>query len=101
MNKFLGTFIENIDTNQVGSSLLSGKLTLTNMRLRRTMFDASPLPFQLEQGFVGRIHLKIPVWDMFKSPLVIEISDVFGFVKFKPKSKWLEKQQMDAYRQFT
>ena len=25
---------------------------------------------------------------MFKSPLVIEISDVFGFVTFKPMNEW-------------
>lgn len=25
---------------------------------------------------------------MFKSPLIIEISDVFGFVTFKPMDEW-------------
>ena len=60
------------------------------MRLKSTIFDDSPLPFSLQYGHVGKIYLKIPIWDMFKSPLVIEIEDVFGFVSLKPVSQWDE-----------
>lgn len=58
------------------------------MRLRSDLFKQSPLPFSLKYGHIGRIYIKIPIWDMFKSPLIIEISDVFGFVTFKPKGEW-------------
>lgn len=29
---------------------------------------------------------------MFKSPLVIQVSDVFGVVKFKPIEEWSKQQ---------
>ena len=83
LNQLLGQFIEDIDYGQLGASF-SGTLTLTDMQLKRTIFDDSPLPFALKFGHVGRIYLKIPIWDMFKSPLIIEIEDVFGFIEFKP-----------------
>ena len=62
------------------------------MRLKTTLFDDSPLPFAIRYGHVGRIYLKIPIWDMFKSPLVIEIEDVFGFIEFKPHDQWSDDQ---------
>jgi hypothetical protein len=52
------------------------------------MFDNSPLPFKLASGFVGKLSIKIPAWDFFKSPLVIEVQDVFGFIKLKPEAEW-------------
>ena len=58
------------------------------MKLKTTLFNDSPLPFLLQSGQVGRIFFKIPFWDMFASPLIIDISDVFGLVKMKPKQAW-------------
>ncbi len=60
------------------------------MKMKASIFDDSPLPFALHYGQVGRIFLKIPIWDMFKSPLVIEIEDVFGIVKLKSMDNWSE-----------
>jgi hypothetical protein len=65
------------------------------------MFDDSPLPFELKYGNVGRIHLKIPFWDSFKSPLVIEIEDVFGLVKLKKIGDWREDKIEEAIHQTT
>jgi len=57
----------------MGSSIYRGALLLNNMRLKPTMFDSSPVPFQLKYGQIGRIYLKIPIWDMFASPLIMEV----------------------------
>ena len=38
---------------------------------------------------------------MFKSPLVIEISNVFGFVTFKPTKEWDDDVQIKAYQDFS
>lgn len=54
------------------------------------MFDNSPLPFSLQYGRVGLINIKIPFWDMFKSPLEITIENIFGFIKFKDLKDWQE-----------
>ena len=83
LNEYLGQFIENIDKKQLGASVFSGTLKLQNMTLKPSLFDNSPLPFSLQYGRVGLIHIKIPFWDMFKSPLEIQIENIFGFVKFK------------------
>lgn len=80
MNEHLGKFIENIDKKQVGATLFRGSVELKNMKLKSTIFDDSPLPFSLKYGQIGRIYLKVPLWDMFKTPLVVQIEDVVGLV---------------------
>ena len=47
LNQLLGKFIENIDTSQLGTSIISGSLLLNDMKLKSTIFDDSPLPFAL------------------------------------------------------
>lgn len=91
LNSYLGQYIENIDHKQLGSSIIRGNLDLKDMRLKKSLFDDSNLPFQLAFGQVGRIFMKIPFWDMFTSPLVIIIEDIFGLVRFTPMDDW--KQQ--------
>jgi hypothetical protein len=88
LNAHLGTFIENLDTKQLGTSIYRGEVELKNMKLKKTMFKDSPLPFDLAYGHVGRIYLKVPIWDMFTSPLIIVVEDVFGLVRIKPTDEW-------------
>ena len=97
LNSHLGMFIEDLDKDQLGASLFAGQLELKNMKLKKTMFKDSPLPFNLHYGQVGRIYLKIPFWDMFSSPLIIIVEDVFGLIKIKPTETWDEELQRKAY----
>jgi hypothetical protein len=101
LNRYVGAFIENVDSNQLGASLYSGKIEMKDMRLRKDLFDDAPVPFQLAYGRVGKIYLKIPFWDMFKSPLVIQIENVFGLVKIKPMSMWKSDIQVQAFKEST
>jgi len=37
---------------------------------------------------VGKIYLKIPFWDMFTSPLIVEVENVIGLIKIKGMDEW-------------
>ena len=67
------------------------------MRLKPSLFDNSPVPFQLKHGQIGKIFLKIPFWNMFNSPLIIEVENVIGVVMVKPMENWDEEKQREAY----
>ncbi len=98
LNKVLGDFIENIDPAQLDISVLSGEVNLTNMKIKNTIFEAMPFPFQLGFGQIGSIHLKIPLWNLANSPLVIDIRDVFAIVTPKHIKDWNEQVETKAYR---
>lgn len=50
LNKVLGDFIENIDPKQLKISITNGNVQLTNMKIKPTIFDSLPVPFQLVYG---------------------------------------------------
>ena len=97
LNRFLGTFIENLDADQLNISLWSGVVKLENLQVKPNLFDSMPLPFTLHYGKVGKILLEIPVINIASAPLKIEISDVFIFVKPKHFDLWSEKVEIEAF----
>lgn len=98
LNKVLGDFIENVDPAQLNISIMNGDVKLTNMKLKATLFDSLPLPFSLKFGQLGTMQLKIPVWNMFNQPLIIEITDLFALVTPKHLSDWKEEVEVKAYQ---
>ena len=99
LNKVLGDFIENINPEQLNISLMRGDVNLSNMKLRGDLFDSLPLPFALESGQIGCIHLKIPFWNLLGSPIVIELSDVLAVVRPKNMSEWSEEVELRAFKE--
>jgi len=101
LNRVLGNFIENLEKDQLKVSFFSGTINLENLQVKRTLFDAMPLPFKLHYGKVGKIHIKVPVMNIFNSPLIVEISDVFVFVKPKHFEEWKESVEVEAFQRST
>ena len=98
LNKVLGNFIENIDSDQLNISIMKGDVILTNMKLKQGLFDALPLPFALKFGKLGKLSLKIPVWNMFNQPLIIEITDLFALVTPRHLQDWKDEVEIKAYQ---
>jgi hypothetical protein len=78
-------------------SLWSSTVKLENLQIKPTLFDSMPVPFTLHYGKVGRIFIDIPIMNLSSSPLKLEISDVFVFIKPKNFDLWSEKVEIDAY----
>jgi len=97
LNKVLGDFIENIDPKQLGLSIGQGKVVLKDMQLKTTMFDNLPVPFQVAYGRIGLINIDIPIWNMFKKPLLIEIKDVMAIARPKAFAEWSEEVEIKAF----
>jgi vacuolar protein sorting-associated protein 13A/C len=81
LNHVLGSFIEDVDKDQLNLSIFSGKVALNNISIRSSVFDSMPIPFKLVYGKVGKIDVDVPVLNIFSSPLKIKIDDVFILIK--------------------
>ena len=84
----LGAFIQDADKLFVGSSFLKGSFQKENLKLNPAIFDGMDTPLQIVYGKIGKIYIKAPIWDMFKSPLIIEIEDILALTKMKPIDVW-------------
>ena len=53
VNRFLGSYLENFDTNQLNIGIWSGDVKLRNLRLRKESLDKFKLPVDVKFGQLG------------------------------------------------
>ena len=73
-NKLLANFLE-IDTSKTNISILSGRIKLENLKIKREIFEYYYIPyFELLHGYVGSldIDLKMPFFYMTTAVFYVE-----------------------------
>lgn len=88
LNKVLGDWIEDLNPNDLNLSILSGNVTLTNLRVKGEALNKFGLPVEVKSGYIGRMVASIPWASLNSSPLRIEISNVTVFLKPRPLDTW-------------
>jgi hypothetical protein len=56
-----------------------------------------PFPFKIHYGKIGKIFIKVPFTSINSSPLQIEISDIFLFVRPKEMELWKKEVEIEAF----
>ncbi|KAK4321628.1 hypothetical protein Pmani_007575 [Petrolisthes manimaculis] len=102
VNRYLGQYLEDLDTQEVNDALLSGQVNLTNLRIRRDalsfldVYFGGHLPVEVCRGSIGRISLTIPYTSLFSQPVVITIEDVLVLVT--PVVEYDDEREKDLER---
>jgi vacuolar protein sorting-associated protein 13A/C len=90
LNKFLGDYVSNLETNQLNVGIFSGisflkhlqsqflgNVVLNGLKLKREALDKLNLPIAVYQGYLGRLELQIPWTNLKQQPVVVTISDMY------------------------
>ncbi|KYM95926.1 Vacuolar protein sorting-associated protein 13C [Cyphomyrmex costatus] len=77
LNRLLGRYVEDLDTEQFNVGIFSGDTCLTDLKLKPEALYQLGLPIRVEIGLIGKIILKIPWSGLFSQPIVICIEDVY------------------------
>lgn len=93
LNKILGSWVENLNTEQLNLSLFSGVVVLENLQLRQNIFQVLGLPFEISSSLIGKIQVKIPWSAWYSSPLSIEIKDVCIYLRPIHLDNWNESTE--------
>ena len=78
LNKVLGDFIEGINADDFQFKMTTGRVELSNLRLKKELFHTLNLPVQLVASFVGSLTLDIPFQSLKTKPIVVELSQVYA-----------------------
>ena len=96
LNKVLGSFIENLDSDQLDISLFKGKIELKNLSLKKDFLYLLGLPFNMNYGLAKNILIKISWRKLDSKPVRITISDVQAYLTPKDPKVWnREKEEED------
>ncbi|CAH1799949.1 unnamed protein product [Owenia fusiformis] len=77
INKYLGKYIQNLDSDNLNISILSGNVELTDLQLRPEALFELDLPIEVKAGYVGKIYLSIPWTSLYSLPVIASVEDVY------------------------
>ncbi|XP_047356214.1 vacuolar protein sorting-associated protein 13C-like isoform X2 [Vespa velutina] len=77
LNRLLGRYVEDLDTERFNIGIFSGDTCLTDLKLKPEALYQLGLPIRVEAGLIGKIILKIPWTGLLSQPVVIYIEDIF------------------------
>ncbi|KAI5634491.1 vacuolar protein sorting-associated protein 13D [Phthorimaea operculella] len=77
LNNYLGKYVENLNTDQLSVALLSGKVELENLPLKKDALRHLGLPVEVRAGFIGKVQLQVPVRQIRSAPWVIAIEKLY------------------------
>ena len=76
LNRFLKTYVDDLNTSQLNVGIWSGDVRLKNLKLKKEALDKFRLPVDVKEGYLGDLTLSIP-WsnvrfDCFERVLLID-----------------------------
>ncbi|CAK9815547.1 Intermembrane lipid transfer protein VPS13C [Anthophora plagiata] len=77
LNRLLGKYVEDLDTEQFNVGIFSGDTCLTDLKLKPEALYQLGLPIRVEVGLIGKIILKIPWSGLFSQPIILCIEDIY------------------------
>ncbi|XP_049867189.1 intermembrane lipid transfer protein Vps13D [Pectinophora gossypiella] len=77
LNNYLGKYVENLNTDQLSVALLSGKVELENLPLKKDALRHLGLPVEVKAGFIGKVQLQVPVRQIRSAPWLIAIEKLY------------------------
>ena len=100
INKYLSNMLD-IDTSKTSSSIFSGTVELSNIRVKQSVFESLNIPFfDLISGFIGKIKIGLSSFNVLSNPINIEVSDVFILIRQKRLEEVNEQVEIENLEKY-
>ncbi|UMM13276.1 hypothetical protein L5515_001638 [Caenorhabditis briggsae] len=73
LNRFLGDFVDNLDSSQLNIGIWGGDVKLDNLQVKETALDDFDLPIKLKYGYLSSLVLKIPWKNLYNEPVIATV----------------------------
>ncbi|KZT65144.1 vacuolar protein sorting-associated protein 13 [Daedalea quercina L-15889] len=97
-NRVLAPYVENLDMGQVNYGIGQGRVTLSNLRLKKGALDKFRLPVDVIEGHLGKFTLSLHWMNLGNQPVEILVEDVYLLVVPSAESTY-DPAEEDSRRQ--
>ncbi|KAF5306759.1 hypothetical protein FQA39_LY01517 [Lamprigera yunnana] len=98
LNRFLGDYVENLDSKQLKLGIWGGDVVLKDLVLKPAALDELNLPVQTVYGRLGQLVLKIPWKNLYGAAVEANIEGLYLLVVPNQQIKYnKEKEQKEAH----
>ena len=97
ISSYLADYLE-INPEKTKLSVISGTVDLYGVKFKKNLFSTLNLPYlELEDGFVGRIHVSLKLPRFHLNPIIVEVDKIYVKVKPKNMNKIQDEEIMKTY----
>ncbi|KAG8198773.1 hypothetical protein JTE90_007083 [Oedothorax gibbosus] len=76
LNKYLGRYVEDLDSEQLNVGIFSGTVHLTDLHLKAEALAGLDLPIEVKGGCIGKIAIDIPWTSLYYDPVLVHVEEV-------------------------
>ncbi|KAI8144971.1 hypothetical protein BJV82DRAFT_536853 [Fennellomyces sp. T-0311] len=77
LNRFLGSYVSNLNYDQLNIGIWNGEANLRDLKLRREALDKLDLPIDVLEGYLGQLTLIIPWSNLKTKPVKVFVENVY------------------------
>lgn len=93
LNSVLGSWVENVNSEQLKLSIFSGQVNLSNLMLKESAIDSLGFPFKLRSGCIKSLDIDIPWSSLASNPLKIQITGINALISPVSPDSWSEEKE--------
>jgi vacuolar protein sorting-associated protein 13A/C len=101
VENYLSNFIE-INPSQTKASLWSGEVQMSNVKIKKELFQTMNIPFfEVVHGYIGSIKIIMSMPMFYKYPIKVQIENVFFHARQKDINEIIKEEEiknMEAYK---
>ncbi|KAL7675139.1 hypothetical protein ACOME3_001406 [Neoechinorhynchus agilis] len=98
LEKYLGDYVENLDTKNLRVALWSGNVELDNLKFKAAALGDIGLPITVRSGFLKKLRLRIPWKNIYGDNVKVEVEGLYLLIV--PKSDVVydnKKEEAEKY----
>lgn len=99
LNKFLASYVDNLNTSQLNVAIWNGDVKLRNLRLKRSALDRLRLPIDVKEGYLGQLTMTIPWSNLKGKPVRMFIENVSLLAVPRDASMPVDEEEEEERRQ--
>ncbi|XP_025079346.1 vacuolar protein sorting-associated protein 13A-like [Pomacea canaliculata] len=97
INRFLGDFVENLDTSQLKIGIWGGSVVLDNLNIKESALDELDLPVKVKAGHISKLVLKIPWTNLYTEPVLLKLNGIYALAVQILESSMMQRKRRRYY----
>ncbi|XP_077476237.1 intermembrane lipid transfer protein VPS13C isoform X2 [Stigmatopora argus] len=98
LNRFVGDYVENLDSSQLRIGIWGGNVVLENLRVKENALSQVGVPVKVKVGLIGSLTLKIPWKNLYKEAVVATLDGLYLLLAPATAGEYDEAKE-ERYRQ--
>ena len=88
MLKYLGDYVNGIDTKNLNIAIFKGNVVIENVSIKPEVLDRIELPIKLLFSSIGKLSLTVPWKSLGSQPVEILLENLFIVLQLKDEKEW-------------